>query len=560
MTTRGSRPLAFALGGLLGLGVLLRLFEYFENRPLWIDEAMLAINIGQRGYVGLVASPLDYDQVAAPLFLWGVESITRLAGMHELALRLLPFLAGVLLPWVVWRCGVLLGGSLAGLIAATAAAVSVPLIYQSAELKPYSLDALVTATMIMLTLELRADPQRVARWRRLVVAGAVGLLLSIPLPFMLAGVAAALLADPGLRRTKPLGRVLAAGLVWGGVFVALYLSFYRPTTSVYLDRFWQGTLLDPAAADFPARVYGLASAWFHPLPVTYEVLSLRWVVLLAGLGTVLLIRRAGVAAACLLGIPVLAVAVASVFGLYPIAPRLLLFLAPCAFFLVGVALAETLRLLRLPEAPAAVAGTVLVLLWGGPAAWRNLQAPDVRSEGRDLVRRVLASAPADPVYITATGLPSWIYYSTDWRAPDEARVDFMIRAGAADGPAGVNGLLEVRPGRAADTSLLYPGRRPELLGRRSGMTFAEPDGLDLQMTPGWAAQEVDRMMAAARPDLWIYGAHWIEWELPVLQAEFTRRGITVVESLQEIGAAAMRLRVPADTAAAGYRPPAGTRP
>jgi len=114
MKTPGARPIA--LGAVLSLGALLRLLEYLGNRSLWLDEAMLALGIGRRGYLGLFA-PLDYDQVAAPLFLWAVKTVSLIGGMGELALRFVPLVAGVMLPWTVWRMTRSLGGPAAGLIA-----------------------------------------------------------------------------------------------------------------------------------------------------------------------------------------------------------------------------------------------------------------------------------------------------------------------------------------------------------------------------------------------------------------------------------------------------------
>jgi hypothetical protein len=74
---------------------------------------------------------------------------------------------------------------------------------------------------------------------------------------------------------------------------------------------------------------------------------------------------------------------------------------------------------------------------------------------------------------------------------------------------------------------------------------------------GWAAREVDRMVAVARPYLWVYGAHWIEHELPHLLAEFSRRGFVIVESWPETAALALRLRVPVGDSAAYRGSPTG---
>jgi len=47
----------------------LRVVEFARDRPLWLDEAMLALNIAARSFAQL-ARPLDYDQSAPVAYLW----------------------------------------------------------------------------------------------------------------------------------------------------------------------------------------------------------------------------------------------------------------------------------------------------------------------------------------------------------------------------------------------------------------------------------------------------------------------------------------------------------
>src|SRR5258706_13146620 len=87
-------PGKFMLSGLILLGLLLRLRQYLTWRSLWLDEAMLALNITGRSFAGLL-QPLDYYQGGPLGFLLAEKLGITLLGNNELSLRLIPFLAGL---------------------------------------------------------------------------------------------------------------------------------------------------------------------------------------------------------------------------------------------------------------------------------------------------------------------------------------------------------------------------------------------------------------------------------------------------------------------------------
>src|SRR3984893_4310451 len=76
-------------------GALLRLTQFLSNRSLWLDEAKLALNIVNRSFVQL-CEPLDYGQGAPVGFLMLERSAVHLFGSGEYALRLFPFLSGMI--------------------------------------------------------------------------------------------------------------------------------------------------------------------------------------------------------------------------------------------------------------------------------------------------------------------------------------------------------------------------------------------------------------------------------------------------------------------------------
>lgn len=543
------------LAGLLVLAAVVRLEDYLARRPLWIDEAMLALNLGSRSFAGLV-SPLDFDQSAAPLFLWLLKTAALIGGMGELTLRIVPLLAGLALPWMLWRTTRTLAGADAALIAAALAAISIPLLRYTGELKPYSTDALVSVAIILLTLRIRAAPEHSARWWQLAAAGVVAMLLSFSAAFVLAGGFAALALDSrihgdGMGRRR-LG-LLALG--WAVGFGAIFVTVYQPqTTNEFLRRYWSGTVLDPGAPDFMHR----ARVTIHRLtvglpPLPFEVKG-RFAIL--ALGIALVARRGGIPAAAQVGVPYLALVAGALLGGFPVADRLFVFLAPFTFIAVAVLLAELLRLLRLGEAGAGVVGALIVLAWAGPGVVDYQRHPPVQQDGRETARALSSRRGNEPVYVIPGALPAWAYYTTDWRRPDLDRIEHFAFVARGAGPGAMNALVrEERTDSARDALLYRSDRYFDLLAARPGTIYVEPGGYQRkEPVAGWVEREVDRIVAEARPHAWIYAQNHVSFVLPILRTEFGRRGIVTVDSLWERKTVALRIRVPA----ASSRPQAET--
>jgi hypothetical protein len=531
---------------LLVLAAGLRLAEFLVVRPLWIDELMLALNIGRRSFAGLLA-PLSYDQSSPILFIWLVKAVTLVGGMSEPVLRAVPLVVGLVFPWAVWRMTRRFAGIDVGLIAATLAAVSILLIRYSAELKPYGLDALVTVTLVALTLRARLAPERPDRWWQLLAGGLLAMTLSIPAVFVLCGAIAALAIDARVRATAlGLRRTLLLGAAWTTGFVLLYWLIYHPQVdSEYMRRYWSETFLNLRAPNVPSRIYTAGNTLLGSLPPVPEVVGMRWRVAALALGVLGLLRRGGLAAAFQVGVPFLGLFCAEALGRYPASERLVLFLSPLEFIAVGALLAEGLRLLRLSELARAGTGMLFVLAWSGTGVVRNTLHPVLPEEGREAARLVTRSPLDEPVYVMAAGLPAWAYYSTDWERPDTARLDHFARLMRAAGPAAHNSLIEPQLTPSDTLSLRYPGQgRLELVGRRSGV-FYRPEGRIRRLPDStWARREVDRIVSLATPRLWIFGSHYTDEELQRLREELNRRAIVPVVVMEEKRAIALRIRVP----------------
>ena len=145
----------------IALGILIRGIRYLLNFPLWPDEAYLAHNYLDRGYLDLLRA-LDYSQVAPLLYLWVQKAIVSICGFSEYSLRLYVFL-GSIASLLLFRdlAGRLLQG-VARLMAIATFAVAYPLIRYSAEAKPYGSDMLVALVLLVLLVRWRPDAKRLA--------------------------------------------------------------------------------------------------------------------------------------------------------------------------------------------------------------------------------------------------------------------------------------------------------------------------------------------------------------------------------------------------------------
>jgi len=60
----------------VAVGILLRLARYLVDRPLWIDESMLSLNVTSKSFSALLGT-LDFQQGSPPAFPMSSAAIGR---------------------------------------------------------------------------------------------------------------------------------------------------------------------------------------------------------------------------------------------------------------------------------------------------------------------------------------------------------------------------------------------------------------------------------------------------------------------------------------------------
>ncbi len=509
------------LGGIAvivaGYALGLRTLVFVRGRPLEIDEAMLALNVALRGFLGLTR-PLAFEQTAPILFLWGTRLVAAVSGFSEHSLRFIPFVAGLCFGPLLWWAGrqMLSGGGAvcAGLLGALS---PIDVAYGDF-FKPYAVDAVVGALLLALAFRIARAPADRRRWTVFILAAIVSPFLSAPAPFVIAGAAAGLAMSPDVRRAKLPSRAVLTGVALMIAAVAVnYVVFQRRAVdSAYMQHYWEAAFFRPPwhrmAGILRDRagwtVQELFLGHFVPTPLLFRAVLDALVIA----GIAVLARRHGVWAAVLLTAPWFLVFAASALQLYPLADRTLLFAAATVLLATTAAieaLASTIgERSRTSRWAFPLMATLLLLPAAMDAARRtmlSLHTDDFTVAWADFLRR---AGPTAPVYVFSRNVPVWTWYSTDWGHPDTVRARLLMEAASRTGPNSGNAPSRGRPVVREGDSLAVVTERLELIGIPTGAE-ARAAGSAQRETPdpGWATNEAARIHSAATPEIWVFFTH-----------------------------------------------------
>jgi Dolichyl-phosphate-mannose-protein mannosyltransferase len=324
---------------LVAVGVIFRLLEYGDNRPLYKDEDLLLKNLVDLRILDF-STTLTENQLAPPGFLTVERIMVRLPLSDVWAARLIPLLCGIASLFLMRSVARRWLSPCAVPIAVGLFALDDWLVYYATEIKQYSSDTMLTLVALLLAFA-AADLSR----RRLITLawfGMVGVWFSHPLAMVLGAVGTYLAGKAAIRRDwKKMLDLLGIGLIWAASFVACYFVSHRilskdqfiwdwwdfaflpipPRSLADLSRdFWQviNIFNSPAWVVTPLGVLASAFLAMGLFLIGSLSLGMRW--------------RGGL---YLLVAPLLFVLIASALRQYPFHGRLLLFLVPTIHLLVA---------------------------------------------------------------------------------------------------------------------------------------------------------------------------------------------------------------------------------
>lgn len=428
----GSRAWALCLGLAAALGVALRLRALLAGRSLWLDEAMLALNICGRDFAGLLR-PLDYDQGAPIGFLLVERLLVLILGPTELALRLVPFAASLATLVLVARFCRVHFGNWAAVVGLGLAAVSPSLIAYAGEGKQYSID--VAAGLLILNLA--GDALRLGLTARraigLAVAGAVAVWFSHPAPFVLAGAGTTLiLHEAHARRVRPALLGVGASTIWLASFAVSYVLTLRDLQSnSYLLTFWEGgflPLVPRSVRDVRQYVVvflGLFEAVYQNTQLEDNLAERMEVIAAAAwlAGVVVLYRKGQRGVLTLLVTPLIFAAIGAMLHKYPLRFRLALFTCGPTLLTTAAGLAYLFRSESgTSRATGRVLAAVLALLPTMQAAQFLIDRPPPYGARSVLEQIARQWRPGDTLLVDGGSGPPFRFYQKYGRIPGLDRI------------------------------------------------------------------------------------------------------------------------------------------
>lgn len=332
-------------------GIALRLYWHFgANRPLWEDEAHIALNFICYNYAELTR-PLAHFQMAPVLFLFGVETFSTLWGNSEVVLRSFPFLISLFcFPLLYHLAYYITRSRLSAIIAFSIFTFNTYIIHYSSELKPYTIEL----SMYILILYLLLSENRFVtkyRMRLLAIVGGIGVLMAnaTHLVLVIAGLYMVTLwvgkNSDNLKRWKINRRIVKQhGIVfmcWGAAIVFNYMAFlYKHPYAKDMKITWHNSFVPPRpfAEEFAAFMANIIDDTFFRTMLQFSKVMYFPYLLLAVVIVAIIYStiRFNAKVWIFLIVPVVLHIALSMEKIYPLYGRFYLYLLPAVIIIISI--------------------------------------------------------------------------------------------------------------------------------------------------------------------------------------------------------------------------------
>jgi hypothetical protein len=222
---------------IIGIGVILSLFQYLSNRSLWLDESYLALNLIKRNYLELL-KPLDNEQIAPILFLFINKFIASLFNYSEYGLRLLSlicFWVAIYFFYLITK--ILFNNYRSRIIALLLFISNLSILFYSSEFKQYMMDVLMCSILYFLSLRYPNNIRK--NYIVLSLAGVLSVFLSNITPIIFLSCGVYLFINTLTVNKQELKYLFLVFSIWFFSFLTYYLFFIHnhPSTN-FMREYW----------------------------------------------------------------------------------------------------------------------------------------------------------------------------------------------------------------------------------------------------------------------------------------------------------------------------------
>jgi uncharacterized membrane protein len=419
---------------IIGVGIILRVAQFFYNRSLTEGEAALALNIVGRTYIELL-KPLNYVQAAPVGFLMIQRFFVELFGSGEYAMRIFPLIAGIVSLLLLYEVARKILNKGAMTIALILFAVCNHVIYFSSEVKQYSSDVTLTLLIILITLYVLNSNFNLKSIILFGITSALSIWLSHPALFTLIGAVTVLITVI----IKKKNWRLLVGLCFAGIITLTSLTFNYLLSLRALSRhrelleFWQPSFMPfPPRSLADIRWFGYVFLRTFKFPVGLSIYELLLAVLSFATGCLYMFLKKRKIFFILL-LPILLALIGSGLHKYPFEGRLLLFITPSMILII----AEGINYMRMKMAYASpILGFALVFILiaypVGLAAY-HLIKPRAPEELRPVMEYIGEQyEQKDVIYVYYASANAYRYYAPRFEYTDDYIIGIEARSNWVD--------------------------------------------------------------------------------------------------------------------------------
>ncbi len=397
------------------LGIFFRLYQFFLNRSLWLDEAMLTLNIINRNYLELL-KPLKYNQGAPLLFLFIQKSLVYILGDSEYVLRLFPLIASILVLILTYYVARKYFGNQIALICLLLCVFSEKLIYYSSEVKQYSSDVSSVLIVLFFAYDCLVDKPDKRSFQLLGLFGTIAIWLSHPSIFFICSISLSLIIYFLFVNKQINYRKYTAFIIftWGISYLLIYfISAKSLLSNNILLSYWKNEFVPiPPWENLGWFKTNFLSNLRDPFGI-YTNLVFLIPILFLGAYHIYKTRHLYI---FLFILPIVIVYIGSGMHIYPIGGRLILFLNPILYIYIANGIIYFYRQIKSLKYNFVFKimiffALIYILFLPIKNSINMIIKPDFKENMRPIMSELFNSSDKSYIYVYYSAAPSFLYYT-----------------------------------------------------------------------------------------------------------------------------------------------------